>query len=236
MAYILSSGMQEQKKSSLPTYCYCNHRLLRAIQLVNAELPKVLTAIPFSLDWIASLGSQKEELMAFGKAIEDLKIDRKDAEGWQPSKRSTRIELSPDLHIPNSIKRNLFSSEDYGNGLDYLLCYWLRCNMTYVPWIQEGDVAILNLRDEKSPCTYRVWFKIDDELYVILIEGVKTVRERRRKPTGRTTQNSQPSEDAKTTEGRKLDQGGSMSKMLQEMARNPSDGVNSGHSDFQISL
>lgn len=215
MAVVISSGVQKRKKFGLPTYCYCNYRLLRAINLANA-VPAVQTfGSSFNLEWLSKLGAEMESLTEFAKRLEGWEIEKLQGDTWQSVNRTTRIDLNPGSNIPNNLRRLLWSSKDGGNGVEGFLIYWFRCNEGWLPFEQKGNRAYLYLSDEKSPCCYRIRYVINGEEYYIMIDGIKTVQRRKRKRSGRTTQNGLSTEQAKTAVERKLGAMEIMSKKLQ---------------------
>lgn len=217
MAVVISSGVQKRKKSGLPTYCYCNYRLLRAINLANA-VPEVQNfGSPFNLDWLSKLGSEMESLADFAKRLGGWEIERLQGDTWQSVNRTTKIDLNPGSNIPNNLRRLLWSSKEDGNGVEGFLIYWFRCNEGWLPFEQRGNRAYLYLSDKKSPCCYRIRYMINGEEYYIMIDGIKTVQKRKRKRTGRTTQNGLSTEQTETAVERKPSAMEVLSKKLQTL-------------------
>lgn len=227
MAKTIVSGVHKQKKSGLPTYCYCNYRLLRAINLANACPPVQMWGCPFNLEWLSNLASEMKSLVEFANQLGDFEIERLEKGEWQQAHRTTRIDLNLNPPMSNTIRRLVWSSKEDGNGLDGFLIYWFRSNERCLPFVQSGNKAEAILSDPRSPSTYRIRYTVNGEEFYIVIEGAKTVRKRKRKPTGRTTQNSQSIEQAETAMERKPSPSEVMSKMLQSSQKaSAHEGVN----------
>lgn len=215
MAVVISSGVQKRKKFGLPTYCYCNYRLLRAINLASA-IPVVQSfGSPFNLEWLSKLSTEMESLTEFAKRLEGWEIEKLIGDTWQSVNRTTRIDLDPVSNTPNNLRRLLWSSKEDGNGMEGFLIYWFRCNEGWLPFEQKRDRAYLYLSDEKSPCCYRIRYMINGEEFYIMIDGIKTVQRRKRKRSGRITQDDLSTEQAETTVERKPSAMEIMSKKLQ---------------------
>lgn len=192
-------GSAEQRRSGLLTYCYCNYRLLRAVQIASTDETVEQIGLGFSPSWINSLADSKEAVMSWAQTLQTWKVKRMvDKRWWQPSNRTTRLDMSKFPGCPKWIVRLL-----YGQNMDAFLYYWLSSNAEFLPYriLKDGTWA-MQLSDPRSPGTYEIEFIVEGKRFRIDIIGVKATRARRRKRKGRTVQVSQALEQTQTAEVR----------------------------------
>lgn len=191
----------EWRKSGLPTYCYCNYRLLRAMQLASADELIKLMGRDFNPYWFKDMASSKETLTEVDVPSEKIKVYKVSENGLfrQISSRTRKVDLSSFQDVPNFLRRALFSSKVYGNPMDCLVCIWFSMYASHLNFTDQSGVKVLNLSDFKSPGTYMIEFCVDGQKYRIQIVGVRTPRNRRGKKTGKTVRNSLSAEQTQTS-------------------------------------